>query len=137
MSLAPIVDKLQRLRLALLTDACLAVASGSTEDFLENALPGEQEFWAPLTIQLDGIENRLRKETPKNQIEGIRTGVAAYTEVLQGLVGRASPGLKPLRLFNSLECAKELSPGWQPGKGCAWGKFWPCVSRIWTAILFG
>ena len=90
-SLAPTVDKLERLRLALLTDACLAVASGTTEDFFENALPSEQQFWAPLTAQLDRIENRFRKETPKKQIEGIRTGVAAYTEVLRGLVGRESP----------------------------------------------
>jgi hypothetical protein len=89
--LAPIVDKLERLRVALLTDACLAVASGTTQDFFENALPSEQEFWAPVTAQLNEIENRLRKDTPKKQIEGIRTGVAVYTDVLNGLIGRESP----------------------------------------------
>ena len=74
-SLAPSLDKLERLRLALLMDACLAVASGTTEDFFEIALPSEQDFWAPLTAELNQVENRSRKERPKKQIEAIVPGL--------------------------------------------------------------
>lgn len=86
--LAPVVDKLQRLRLALLTDACLAVASGTSEDFFENALPSELDFWVPLSAEVQQTSNRFRKEATKNQVEGIRSGIDAYCSLLQGLVGR-------------------------------------------------
>jgi hypothetical protein len=100
-SLAPTVDKLERLRLALMTDACLAVASGTAEDFFENALPSEAEFWAPLTAEFNQIESRFRTETPKKQVGGIRTGVAAYADVLHGLVGRETPTSSIQPVFNS------------------------------------
>lgn len=90
-SLVPTICKLKRLRLALFTDACLALASGTTRDLFENVLPSEHGFWAPLTAQLDQLESRFRKEIPTQQIKGIRAGIVAYTEVLQGLVGRVTP----------------------------------------------
>jgi len=89
-SLAPtIIDRLERLRCALLTDACLAVASGTTEDFFENALPSELDFWVPLTADARQVESQFRKKKLINSMVIIREGLDAYHDVLKGLIGSA------------------------------------------------
>lgn len=87
-SLVPIADKLERLRLALLIDACLAFSSGTIQDLLENAIPSEQDFWVPLTNDVAKLTDRFRRVSAKSNVEEIRTGVDAYASVLQGMMGR-------------------------------------------------
>lgn len=79
------------LQVALLTDGCLALASGTTDDFFENVVPSEQGLWSPAIIELSRLQNRFRKETTRDKIELISAGVDRYVGILKGLVGVRDP----------------------------------------------
>ena len=89
--LVPIAQNLEMLRVALLTDACLALASGTTEDFFENAVPSERSLWAHAIAELDRLKNHFRKDATRDQIKIISAGVDRYFGILEGFVGLKDP----------------------------------------------
>lgn len=88
--IAPVADKLQRLRFALMVDACLAFASGTTQDLMENALPSEEDLWLPLGKGAALIADRFRKDVQKRQAEELCAGIEAYASILHGMRGQQS-----------------------------------------------
>jgi hypothetical protein len=85
--LVPIAQSLQLLQVALLTDACLALATGTTQNFFENAVPSERELWSSVPTELSRLRRGFRKETTNEQIAIISDGVDRYLVILRGLVG--------------------------------------------------
>lgn len=80
-------DKLRNLRLAMMTDVCLAYASGTAADLLVNAVPTERDFWAPLNREMRQLEGRFRHKNGKVPMETLRGAVEGYSELLNGIQG--------------------------------------------------
>jgi hypothetical protein len=101
-SLAPIVEKLQRLRVAVLTDWYLSIATGATENFCETVAPSEQSLLAPVSAEMGQLTAGFRKQVAAGQLEMICAGVDCYLDLLKVLAGQEFPALTVSRPFQTI-----------------------------------
>ena len=92
-NLVPFVQNLQRLRIALFTDACVAVASGTTVDLVNNVVPTERDLWEP--VKKKAAELRLRFRKKGDEMERVCDAIGAYIDILDRLAGRHGVGELP------------------------------------------
>jgi hypothetical protein len=86
-SVSDMADKLRNLRVALITGACLAQASGTCQDLLLNELPNEHSFWKQIGDDMQGFSAKFRREKTRTQVSSLFAAVKGYTAVLEGMTG--------------------------------------------------
>jgi hypothetical protein len=82
-----VADKVQRLRLALLSEASLAESSGTMQAFFGNTVPEEYQFWTDPRNRMSNRSDAFQKETTQKQALALCEGIDGYVDILEAICG--------------------------------------------------